>query len=106
MVDQLMRAYTPDVPRWTTIQSLSEALGFTTFTSQSGLDFFTSQGVSPNFAKEMIEAATRVNYAQDITTIHGLGAAVCMAASGAKQIAGGVSEPSTAVTVGNLFTIR
>ncbi|KAG8942041.1 hypothetical protein FRC04_003889 [Tulasnella sp. 424] len=68
---------------------LSKALGFANYTTQSGFDLFTSQGVRPKFAEEMIEAATRVNYAQDVTTIHGVGAGVCMVAGGAAQIAGG-----------------
>lgn len=92
MADRVLTMYTPSLAHWTSIQGLSKALGFANYTTQSGFDLFTSQGVSPKFAEEMIEAATRVNYAQDVTTIHGVGAGVCMVAGGAAQIAGGVSR--------------
>ncbi|KAG8962365.1 hypothetical protein FRC05_005372 [Tulasnella sp. 425] len=89
MTDRVLTMYTPSLAHWTSIQGLSKALGFANYTTQSGFDLFTSQGVRPKFAEEMIEAATRVNYAQDVTTIHGVGAGVCMVAGGAAQIAGG-----------------
>ncbi|KAG9049768.1 hypothetical protein FS837_009184 [Tulasnella sp. UAMH 9824] len=89
MIDRVLTMYTPTLPRWTSIQGLVKDLGFTNYTAQSGLDVFTSHGVSQKFAEEMIEAATRVNYAQDITTIHGVGAGVSMVASGAAQVSGG-----------------
>ncbi|KAG8910746.1 hypothetical protein FRC01_006155 [Tulasnella sp. 417] len=89
MIDRVLTMYTPTLPSWASIPGLLKDLGFSDYTAQSGFDVFTSQGVSQKFAQEMIEAATRVNYAQDITTIHGVGAGVCMVASGAAQVSGG-----------------
>ena len=41
------------------------------------------------FSTDIIQAATRVNYAQNLAQIHGLEAMVCMAANGAMSVHGG-----------------
>ncbi len=41
------------------------------------------------FSTDIIQAATRVNYAQNLAQIHGLEAMVCMAANGAMSVQGG-----------------
>jgi len=41
------------------------------------------------FAQELIQASTRVNYAQDLANIHGVEAMVCMATDGAMAVKGG-----------------
>lgn len=92
MTAQLLEAYTPRVATWPSVEALSSAVGLANFTSVTALEFFTKHGVSETWAKEMIEAGTRVNYAQDITAINGLGGAVSMAANGASQVKGGVSR--------------
>ncbi|KAG8873326.1 hypothetical protein FRB97_006832 [Tulasnella sp. 331] len=89
MTAQLLEAYTPHVAMWPSVKALSSAVGLTNFTLVTALEFFTKQGVSEKWVTEMIEAATRVNYAQDITAISGLGGAVSMAANGASQVKGG-----------------
>lgn len=86
-----MEAYTPRITTWPSIEALSSALGFTGHISRTALELFTSQGVSDKWVKEMIEASTRVNYATDISAIHGFGGAASMAANGAVQVKGGVS---------------
>lgn len=90
MIEKLLKSYTPQFPVWSTIEELSDALGFTNYTTQTGMEFYTSRGVSEQFAEEMIAVATRYNYAQDIRKIHGLEAAVSMAANGASQVEDGV----------------
>ncbi|KAG9004827.1 hypothetical protein FRB90_010689 [Tulasnella sp. 427] len=89
MIDSLLRAYTPTIPIWPTIESLSEDLGFSSQTAQTGLEYFTSKGVGEAFVKEIVSAATRVNYAQNADALHGLEAAVSLAANGASQVTGG-----------------
>lgn len=91
MIESLLKTYTPILPVWPTIESLSQDLGFANQTAQTGLEYFTSQGVVESFVKELVSAATRVNYAQDVDALHGLVAAVSMAANGASQVTGGVS---------------
>lgn len=89
MIESLLKTYTPTLPVWSTIESINENLGFAHQTAQTGLEYFTSQGVTEKFVTEMIGAATRVNYAQNVAAIHGLEAAVSMAANGASQVTGG-----------------
>jgi prenylcysteine oxidase/farnesylcysteine lyase len=52
-------------------------------------DYFYEQGVAKLFSEEMIEAATLVNYGQEIYSIHGVGGGVSLAASGAAGVTGG-----------------
>lgn len=90
MVSKFRTLYTPDSPRWDTIESLSEAFGWTELTSTTISDYLLSHGVlSRTWIDEVIEGATRVNYGQDSTTIHALEGLVSMAANGASGIVGG-----------------
>ncbi|GAA6030143.1 hypothetical protein JCM8097_009283 [Rhodosporidiobolus ruineniae] len=52
-------------------------------------EYFTSRSVSPLFTSELISAATQVNYGSPVTRIHGVGALVSLAATGAVSIKGG-----------------
>ncbi len=86
-----MDSYTPGLARWSSVAELSDKLDFDDYTAQTGLTLYTSKGINPLFTKELIDVATRVNYAQDIDKIHGLEALVSMAANGAFAVEGGVS---------------
>lgn len=57
--------------------------------SRTGADFLTTNGVGEQFQREIVQAATRVNYAQNLGTIHGLGSVVSMSTDGAMSIEGG-----------------
>ncbi|KAG8751744.1 hypothetical protein FRC14_007636 [Serendipita sp. 396] len=74
---------------WDSVEDLSARLNLTDLTAQDGATYLASQGVGETFAFEVVECATRVNYAQDLNVIHGLGAMVSMAANGAKGITKG-----------------
>lgn len=58
-------------------------------TSSPGEALLKKNSISPDFAREIIQASTRVNYGQNLALIHGLEAMVCMAAEGAMAIEGG-----------------
>jgi prenylcysteine oxidase / farnesylcysteine lyase len=68
---------------------LASHFGWDVQASQTGLEYFTQNGVGENFVRELVNAATRVNYAQDVDQIHGLETAVSLAATGASAIEGG-----------------
>ncbi|KAJ6115715.1 Prenylcysteine oxidase [Penicillium sp. IBT 18751x] len=73
-------------------RSLSEAaltLGLIDATSSSGDAFLGANQVSELFAREIIQASTRVNYGQNLGLIHGLETMVCLATDGAVSIDGG-----------------
>ena len=72
MIDKFVTLYESDVPTWSSIENLSEVLDWSALTSQTGAEYFQSQGVSRKFVTEIIEAATRVNYAQVGTLLTGL----------------------------------
>jgi len=65
---------------------LTEATALTgeQYLGQNGID--TTEG---SFATDVVQASTRVNYAQNIGSIHGLETMVCMATDGAMQVRGG-----------------
>ncbi|KAG2129757.1 FAD/NAD(P)-binding domain-containing protein [Suillus clintonianus] len=89
MIDRFLGLYTPDSPRWDDISALSERLQSVSMTNQTASDFLEGNGVAPLFARELVEAATRVNYGQNVDKIHALGGAISMAASGASGVAAG-----------------
>lgn len=62
---------------------LHDAVGST------GERYLVNNGVRGLFAQELVQASTRVNYAQDLANIHGVEAMVCMATDGAMAVKGG-----------------
>ncbi len=71
---------------WTSIERLADAVNASALAATTGMQFFKERRVSELFIEEMVEAATRVNYAQDTDQIHGFGALVSLAASGATGV--------------------
>ena len=63
-VNEVVTLYDPDTPHWSSIEELDDALNFTKLVSQTGAKYLQSLGVSHRFIYELLEAATRVNYAQ------------------------------------------
>ncbi|KAF5384742.1 hypothetical protein D9757_006250 [Collybiopsis confluens] len=89
MLKKYSTLYTSDSPKWENITELAQSFGWMDLIENTGADFFTSHGVSKEYVFELIEAATRVNYGQNIDSIHALEAACSIAANGASQVAGG-----------------
>ncbi|PKS07160.1 hypothetical protein jhhlp_005760 [Lomentospora prolificans] len=58
-------------------------------TGITGGQFLQESGIGLSFAQDIVQAATRVNYATNLAHIHGLETMVSMAPDGAMQIAGG-----------------
>ncbi|KAL8724026.1 MAG: hypothetical protein Q9166_008170 [cf. Caloplaca sp. 2 TL-2023] len=58
-------------------------------TAATGQEFLAANGISEKFGRDIIQASTRVNYAQNLQQIHGLETMVCMATDGAMSIEGG-----------------
>lgn len=58
-------------------------------TGATGQQFLADNGISASFANDIIQAATRVNYASNLDSIHGLDTMVSMAADGAVAVDGG-----------------
>lgn len=64
-------------------------LGLAKVTGVTGQQFLADNGISPEFANDIVQAATRVNYASNLDAIHGLDTMVSMAPEGAKAVVGG-----------------
>lgn len=77
-------------------------------TTSTGDVLLAQNGITGSFGHEVVQASTRVNYAQNMAHIHGLEAMVCMASEGAMQIEHGnwqifdrmVSASRAAVEIG------
>lgn len=73
-------------------RSLSQTaydLGLTAITATPGNQFLMENQISSPFSTDIIQASTRVNYAQNLGSIHGLETMVCMATDGAMAVKGG-----------------
>ncbi|KAJ3801137.1 Prenylcysteine lyase-domain-containing protein [Lentinula aff. detonsa] len=89
MLKQYSTLYTTESPKWDNITDLAYSFGWMDLIESSGADFFTSNGVSKQYVFELIEGASRVNYGQNIDSIHALEAACSISANGASQVEGG-----------------
>lgn len=72
--------------------SLTEAasdVGLPDITGVTGAELLSTNGIGLAFANDIVQASTRVNYAQNLEYIHGLETMVCMATDGAMSVEGG-----------------
>lgn len=74
---------------WDTVKKMARSLSLDSLAGINAGDHFYQSGVSKLFVEEIIEAATLVNYGQEIYSIHGVGGSVSLAASGAAGVDGG-----------------
>ncbi|KAI9445486.1 FAD/NAD-P-binding domain-containing protein [Lactarius indigo] len=73
MLDVFATLYNSDAPQWSSIEELQNALNWTEL----------------RFITELIEAGTRVNYAQNVDDLHSLVTACSLAADGGVSVKGG-----------------
>ncbi|KAG6812064.1 hypothetical protein H0H92_004595 [Tricholoma furcatifolium] len=88
-VERYLAVYTSELAKWNNIADIAAALGYSDMLNDTAASFFAQSQVSRQFATEMIEGATRVNYGQNLDDIHGLGAVLSLATPGARGIEGG-----------------
>lgn len=74
---------------FTSIKEAALKLGYDKYIATTGDQVYSDAGVSKAFVRDIVQASTRVNYAQNIDQIHGLEAVVCMATEGAMAVRGG-----------------
>ncbi|KAL1748875.1 Prenylcysteine lyase-domain-containing protein [Schizophyllum fasciatum] len=89
IVKKFLRLYAYDHPKWDDIRDLAAQLDVAQLVEDTGEDYYRGKGVSEKFVFEVMEAATRVNYGQNIDALHAFGAAVSIATNGATGIQGG-----------------
>jgi prenylcysteine oxidase / farnesylcysteine lyase len=78
----------PIFPFWS-INEAVQATGLEQYTGKTGTEVLKDAWVGEPFSREIIQASTRVNYASNLGSIHGLETFVCMAIEGAMAIDGG-----------------
>ncbi|EME78153.1 uncharacterized protein MYCFIDRAFT_87304 [Pseudocercospora fijiensis CIRAD86] len=79
----------PGVFPFKSLTQAAQDVGLLAVTAATGEQFIRENGITGNFGKHVVQASTRVNYAQNLKYIHGLEAMVCMATEGAVAVEGG-----------------
>lgn len=66
MIKEFLTLYTPEAGAnpFDNVTSLTSKLEWTDIVGQTAMDYFDSQGIDQRWTREMVEAATRVNYGQ------------------------------------------
>ena len=88
-VARFLKMYDEPMFPFKDIGGAAEELGLLDLTSSPGETFLEKNGISSDFARDIIQASTRVNYGQNLGLIHGLESMVCMATDGAMSVEGG-----------------
>ncbi|KAJ5601768.1 hypothetical protein N7510_011302 [Penicillium lagena] len=89
VVGAFLRLYEEPLFPFDSLSEVAEMVGLLDATSTTGEHFLGVNGISELFAREIIQASTRVNYGQNLVLIHGLESMVCMATDGAVAVEGG-----------------
>lgn len=88
-VGSFLKMYQPSHFPFDSLSETAANLGLLSATAATGQEYLEANGISKHFAHDIIQASTRVNYAQSLNQIHGLETMVCMAIEGAMSIKGG-----------------
>ena len=64
MIEQFLTLYGVAAPNWDSVADLASQLGWSGLVNETTVDYLLKQGVSGKYIKEVVEAATRVNYGQ------------------------------------------
>ncbi|KAJ5808499.1 Prenylcysteine oxidase [Penicillium riverlandense] len=89
VVGRFLHLYEEPLFPFESLSEVAEMVGLLDVTSVTGEHFLGANGISELFAREIIQASTRVNYGQNLVLIHGLESMVCMATDGAIAVEGG-----------------
>jgi prenylcysteine oxidase/farnesylcysteine lyase len=88
-VATFLRMYEPPFFPFRSLSQVALDLRLDQFTTVTGEQLLKANGISDTFSRDIVQAATRVNYASDLANIHGLETMVSMAADGAMAVLGG-----------------
>jgi len=88
-VSKFMRLYDEPLFPWGGLTEVVYEIGLSEMMAKTGEEFLEENRISEKFAREFVQSATRVNYAQNLRTIHAVEAMVCLATDGAMSVDGG-----------------
>jgi prenylcysteine oxidase/farnesylcysteine lyase len=86
---KFLKMYDPPIFPFEDLTQAVEELELLEYTSTTGASVLEEGGAGGAFARDVVQASTRVNYAQNLGQIHGLEGLVCMAIEGAVAVEGG-----------------
>jgi prenylcysteine oxidase/farnesylcysteine lyase len=89
VVGKFLRMYEEPVFPFESLTAAAQEVGLLAVTAATGDEYMRENGITGPFGREVVQASTRVNYAQNLEFIHGLEAMVCMATDGAVAVEGG-----------------
>ncbi|EMD00247.1 hypothetical protein BAUCODRAFT_371035 [Baudoinia panamericana UAMH 10762] len=88
-VGKFLKMYDEAYFPWSSLSRVADNLDLMSATSVSGEQYLATNGITGAFGHDVIQASTRVNYAQNLRHINGLVSMVCMATDGAMSVEGG-----------------
>ena len=88
-VGKYLKMYDGPVFPFDSLTQAAQDVGLLAVTAATGEQYLRENGITGNFGKHIVQASTRVNYAQNLVHIHALEAMVCMATDGAMSVEGG-----------------
>lgn len=89
ILQDFVKLYDHDFGTWKDIPSVVAQVKLLDLVAQTGAEYFDTQGVGLRFSRELVDAATRVNYGQNLEHIHGFGGVVSVSADEAKTVVSG-----------------
>ena len=88
-IARFLKFYEQPIFPFSTLQEAVAKTQLLDFTARAGDEVLSKAGISDAFARDIVQASTRVNYAQNLDQIHGLETLCCMATDGAMAVEGG-----------------
>ncbi|KAF2459678.1 Prenylcysteine lyase-domain-containing protein [Lineolata rhizophorae] len=89
VINRFLRLYEDPLFPWVSLTDAVRVVGLDTVTTKTAESLFKQRGMWGEFAREIVQASTRVNYAQHLSAIHSLESLVCLATEGAMAVRGG-----------------
>ncbi|OQO08158.1 hypothetical protein B0A48_06952 [Cryoendolithus antarcticus] len=88
-MEKFFQMYDAPIFPFNSLTQAASDVGLLAVTSATGEQLLRESNIGRLFAREIIQASTRVNYAQNLDHIHALETMVCMAVEGAMAVEGG-----------------
>ena len=89
VVGKFLNFYEEPYFPFTSVTDVVSSVNLTSVSSIDGWRFLQQKRLATDFAWDIVQAANRVNYASDLSEIHGVETMVSMATEGAVSVDGG-----------------
>ena len=89
VIGKFLKMYDEPAFPFESLSQVAQDVGLLAVTSATGEQYLEENSITGPFVRDVVQAATRVNYAQNMKYIHALEAMVSMAADDAQSVTGG-----------------